>query len=346
MAAGERAARRMFRLTILRRQTPRALLAAWAIVTAFSVLNWLTGVSTDLDRTLNVPVSLLLLASAWASTRAWLPDRALPWLVAAVSMVTLVVFEIQAAYAGTGSGYAYVVVGLALYPSLVMAWVPVLVTAAPIVAGAAWAAAALDPDPLFDWLAVTAAGLATGLLLLQLRLSSIDDLGQATEQLRLAATHDELTGVLNRHGIEEQVPTLLGLAERHRDGVFAMFVDVDGLKRANDQHGHDFGDTVLRTVAAGLAGRMRAGDLVGRWGGDEFIVVGLGRPDEPDALAARVRQHVATSGLDLSRWDGRISVGSASWSSEETAARRDGGFPGLLAAADADMYARRRVRRG
>jgi len=343
--SGRREERRAFRLSVLRRQTPRAMGAAWLILTVFSILNWATGVSTDLDRILNIPVSLLLLASAWASTRRWLPDRALPWMVASVSAVTVAVFEIQAAYSGTGSGYAYVVVALALYPSLVMAWVPVAVTAVPLLVGAAWAVQSLDPDPVFDWLAVTAAALATGVLLLQLRLSAIDDLADATAELQRTATHDELTGVLNRHGVEEQVPLVLAMAERHHEGVFAMFVDVDGLKSANDLHGHDFGDEVLRAVAAALGARVRVGDSVGRWGGDEFIVVGLGRAEDPDELAARVREHVADSGLDLSRWDGRISVGAAVWTAEECAEHRGDGIIDLLVAADADMYRRRAERR-
>jgi len=342
---GRRAERVAFRLSILRRQTPRALGAAWLIVTAFSILNWVTGVSTDLDLLLNIPVSLLLLASTWASTRPWLPDRALPWLVACVSAVAILVFEVQAAHAGTGSGYAYVVVALTLYPSLVMAWIPVVVTMLPLLAGAVWAVRSLEPDPVLDWLAVTAAAVAIGALLLQLRLSAIDDLADATLELQRAATHDELTGVLNRHGVEEQVPLVLAMAERHHEGVFVMFVDVDGLKVANDQHGHDFGDEVLRAVSAALAARVRAGDSVGRWGGDEFIVVGLGRAEDPDELARRVREHVAGSDLDLSRWGGWISVGAASWSADESAAHRPDGIVDLLVAADADMYRRRAERR-
>jgi diguanylate cyclase (GGDEF)-like protein len=337
--------RTAFRLSVLRRQAPRSLFAAFVIVAAFSVLNIVTGVASDLDRILNIPVALLLLVSAWASTQPWLPSRALPWLVAVVSMVAVLVFEAQAAYAGTGSGYAYVLVALTLYPSLVMAWVPVVLTLVPLLGGAVWAVQYLDPALTFDWLAVTGAAVATGLLLLALRLRIIDELGDASSRLRLTATHDELTGVLNRHGIEEQVPLVMAMAERHHEGIFAVFVDVDGLKAANDEHGHDFGDEVLQAVASALVARVRVGDSVGRWGGDEFIIVGLGRPDHPDDIATRVREHVEVSGLDLTRWNGRISVGSAAWTAEESAAHRADGIAELLSGADADMYARRRERR-
>ena len=337
--------RAAFRLSVLRRQAPRALVAAFVIVAAFTVLNVVTGVASQLDWLLNIPVSLLLLVSAWATSRDWLPSRMLPWLVAVVSAVAVLAFEAQAAYTGTGSGYAYVLVALTLYPSLVMAWLPVALTLVPLMAGALWAVQYLDPELTFDWIVVTAAAVATGLLLLALRLRIIDELGETSSRLRQAATHDELTSVLNRHGIEEQVPLVMAMAERHHEGIFVMFVDVDGLKAANDLHGHDFGDEVLRAVAAAIVARVRIGDSVGRWGGDEFVVVGLGRPDHPDDLAARVREHVEAAGLDLRRWDGRISVGSARWSADEAIAHRADGIVDLLVAADADMYARRRERR-
>ena len=340
--AAERVA---YRYSVLARQTPLALVGAAAIIAAFALLNLVTGVSTVEEQTLNLPVLAVLALGAWVAGRAALPRAALPWLVASLSAAVVFVLAWQARDAGTGSGYAYVLVALALYPSLTMFWLPVIVMGVPMLGASTWATQAVAGEPMSAWMLVTLAAWAIGLLLMLLRTSVLDDLGRATAELRAAATHDELTGVLNRHGIEEQVPTLLGLAERHDEGVFAMFVDVDGLKQANDEHGHDTGDMILRAVGSALAARVRVGDVVGRWGGDEFIVVGLGRAEDPDSLAARVRDHVRATGLDPSLWDGAVSAGTAAWSSEETAERRSEGFPALLAEADADMYRRRRMRR-
>ena len=97
---------------------------------------------------------------------------------------------------------------------------------------------------------------------------------------------------------------------------------------------------MLRAVANALRGCVRVGDLVGRWGGDEFIVLGVGHPDDPDQLADRITAHVLTHEPDLSRWTGGVSVGTA------TAYTNERAFEDLLRDADEDMYARRRHRRG
>ena len=145
--------------------------------------------------------------------------------------------------------------------------------------------------------------------------------------------------MLNRRGVEERVAELVAVARRHEDVVFAKFVDIDGLKAANDRYGHDFGDQVIQSTARALRSTVRAGDLVGRWGGDEFIVVGMGHPLPPETLAERLRIHLGQSGIDLTRWPAALSIGTA------TAPAGDVDFDSLIATADADMYTRRRSRR-
>jgi diguanylate cyclase (GGDEF)-like protein len=99
---------------------------------------------------------------------------------------------------------------------------------------------------------------------------------ERTEDLRRLATHDTLTGLYNRRG-------LLGALERHldQDGVqqdtTVLFLDLDRFKQINDARGHDVGDSVLAEVARRLHGALPPDAAIGRWGGDEFIVV-LGGP--------------------------------------------------------------------
>jgi diguanylate cyclase (GGDEF)-like protein len=83
-----------------------------------------------------------------------------------------------------------------------------------------------------------------------------------------AARTDELTGLLNRRGLAEQ---LLELGRRWTLGV--MMADVDGFKKINDAHGHPVGDAALQQVGTRLRNAVRSRDLVARWGGDEFLVV-------------------------------------------------------------------------
>jgi len=106
------------------------------------------------------------------------------------------------------------------------------------------------------------------------------------EGLQRRANRDELTGLLNRRGLLERLETLLSAARRrHDDELGLLFLDLDLFKQINDNLGHAAGDTVLRTVAERVSDRLRAGDLAGRMGGDEFVVVLGGLTDLAAAIA-------------------------------------------------------------
>jgi diguanylate cyclase len=150
---------------------------------------------------------------------------------------------------------------------------------------------------------------------------------------------DPLTGTWTRRGIGDHLDGLAALADRQGSPMFAAFVDVDRLTPANDAYGHDFGDEVLTSVASALARTVRGGDMVGRWGGDEFIVVGIGQRPDPDEYAMRIRRHLVEGGMDAAKWMPSVSVGVAAMDPPFHSLDR------MLARADADMYDRRRVRR-
>lgn len=115
-------------------------------------------------------------------------------------------------------------------------------------------------------------------------------------ELRQVAFQDALTGLPNRSALYERIRELQ--AERRGSaGTFAaLFVDLDGFKAINDVHGHLVGDEVLRQVGAHLVAAVRATDYVGRWGGDEFMVLLVGSADV-DRVADTVRR--LGHGVDL-----------------------------------------------
>jgi diguanylate cyclase (GGDEF)-like protein len=95
-----------------------------------------------------------------------------------------------------------------------------------------------------------------------------------TENKRLAIQSDIdfLTGIYNRRGLFRILRTLSFLAQRNGDNVGIMMIDIDGFKRINDTYGHQKGDEVIRAVANVIRSNIRASDIVGRYGGEEFLV--------------------------------------------------------------------------
>ena len=87
-------------------------------------------------------------------------------------------------------------------------------------------------------------------------------------QLAHAATHDQVTGLPNRRLLETQMDEIVGASR-----CAVLFIDLDGFKRVNDRLGHQAGDRMLCEVGTAAADGVRAGDLVARYGGDEFVIV-------------------------------------------------------------------------
>ncbi len=100
----------------------------------------------------------------------------------------------------------------------------------------------------------------------------IGRLWKENRQLVFLSNRDPLTEVLNRRGLQAAIAPLAQLAKRRRETVGVLLIDVDNFKSVNDTHGHQAGDKVLAEVACAIVDRVRNSDLVGRYGGDEFIV--------------------------------------------------------------------------
>jgi diguanylate cyclase (GGDEF)-like protein len=120
------------------------------------------------------------------------------------------------------------------------------------------------------------------------------ELRELMEQLRTIATHDELTGLPNRRHIQEWMAHEIARTQRQKSSLCLAIIDLDRFKRINDTFGHAAGDEALRVFAREASTGLRAGDVLARWGGEEFLLV---MPDTPivEAQAAleRVRAHIA-----------------------------------------------------
>lgn len=113
------------------------------------------------------------------------------------------------------------------------------------------------------------------------------------EELAHLALHDQLTGLANRALLREHINAALALSARSTQPVAMMFLDLDGFKPVNDRLGHAMGDDVLREVATRLRAVLRESDVIGRFGGDEFIVLCPDTDREAAlAIAERLREAV------------------------------------------------------
>ncbi|MBB5917765.1 diguanylate cyclase (GGDEF)-like protein/PAS domain S-box-containing protein [Nocardia transvalensis] len=127
--------------------------------------------------------------------------------------------------------------------------------------------------------------------------SSFNDITEfraSRRQLEYQATHDPLTGLANRSLVLSRLAAALGTSEDLPVST-VLFIDLDGFKAINDTLGHAIGDTVLQIVAQRLQRSLRHDDVVGRLGGDEFLVLLSGHtlPVDLDALVKRLRQSMA-----------------------------------------------------
>jgi diguanylate cyclase (GGDEF)-like protein/PAS domain S-box-containing protein len=156
------------------------------------------------------------------------------------------------------------------------------------------------------------------------------------------ATHDSLTGLVNRSHFLDCIDQALRRGSRQQRKVAVVYVDLDDFKRVNDRGGHSLGDRVLNAIASRLRHSVRSADMVARIGGDEFAVLceGLTAAEQAELVARRIAAALTeTVELDGQRWSVAASVGAAVDRGEAEAAED------LVERADRAMYSVKLARR-
>jgi diguanylate cyclase (GGDEF)-like protein len=152
---------------------------------------------------------------------------------------------------------------------------------------------------------------------------------------------DPLTDVLNRRGFERELKRSLAYVKRYGTSAALIYIDLDGFKPVNDRHGHGAGDAVLKAIAAALVRNVRASDVVGRIGGDEFAVL-LWNVNGANAAAKAGALEAAVYGTPV-RWSSSTLVVGASAGVVLLGALDSPAD--VIARADAAMYARKNERK-
>lgn len=161
----------------------------------------------------------------------------------------------------------------------------------------------------------------------------------AQKRMTYLAHHDTLTDLPNRLAFQSSMAQSLALAERQKGRLAVLFLDLDGFKLVNDTYGHETGDLLLQQVAQRLRESVRASDMVGRMGGDEFVILLTDNPDEEAAsqiarkVISRIGEPYTIGTLQLGI---STSVGIALYPHDATTMDQ------LLAQADGAMYIAKR----
>jgi diguanylate cyclase (GGDEF)-like protein len=161
---------------------------------------------------------------------------------------------------------------------------------------------------------------------------------ELVEQLHSAATTDELTGLYNRRALEERLAAEISRSLRHQLHTSVLLLDLDRFKNVNDTLGHAAGDRLLIQVARVLRQQCRALDVVGRLGGDEFLVIlPMTKPAEAQVFVARVQSNLRDMEKDNPEFGPcTLSMGIAE------SPRHGTTVSSILAAADTALYKAKR----
>jgi diguanylate cyclase (GGDEF)-like protein len=160
-------------------------------------------------------------------------------------------------------------------------------------------------------------------------------LQEQEQHLRFMAQHDSLTGLPNRHSMQQRLALAIEIGKRNRKKVGVMLVDLNRFKQLNDTRGHATGDQALVTIAERLRTSVRGSDTVARYGGDEFVVIAadLDRAADAGHIAEKISDMVGLPvPLEGGPWKGGCSIGISVFPDDAEDAL------GLLVLADKAMY--------
>ena len=331
--------RRAFRLSVAHHDAPAILLLAGALILVFSLTAYMVDPSGGLKGlAADVPLGVAFVVTGMALVRLRIPDGAMPWLFAGMAVALVLGLTAEVWEAPSALATAYVLLIICAFGPTTLAWPPFIAAAAVMIAAVGLVTRTWLPTEWLDWSAAATASALIGAVMLAVRIRSVNALADANHEVRRLAVTDNLTGLLNRHGVALQLPPMVANAGRYYQSMFVTFIDIDGLKQANDRFGHDFGDAVIGCVARAVAGAVREGDIVARWGGDELIVAGIGAAPSDAEFTDRILESIGQSSIDPAKWPGSVSLGFA----VAPPGRLD--IDQLITDADADMYRRRKAR--
>lgn len=174
--------------------------------------------------------------------------------------------------------------------------------------------------------------------------SEITGLTRQLEQTKQAAMLDPTTGIGNRRKFEQALKDILADLAQFNDKVSVLLADVDNFKNVNDTLGHNVGDQVLRLVAHTFSTNLKGGDVVARWGGDEFAAI-LPNTNLDNAMAVAENVRSAMNSRSLKNKDTGETMGKVTLSVGVSTYRQGDNAHKLIFRADQALYEAKRLGR-
>ncbi|MGD9957258.1 MAG: diguanylate cyclase [Candidatus Nanopelagicales bacterium] len=294
---------------LLRR--PGIVLGGVLVLTAADAAVWAVagpeGSPVALDRAIAIVLGALGLACVL------LPPRRYRWVLEVATAIGAVVLTLAIATRLTPQGIVTVGILMLMLLAAAATFVPMRRLVFGIVAGLAGlvvgvAANTVTLGGLYAWV------LATALVVVPLAVSALmAELRAMVSAAAEAAVHDPLTGALNRRGVVAEAEAVHAVTGRIGTPISVVAIDLDGFKAVNDTQGHKAGDELLVALVDAWSGELRAGDVLARSGGDEFLLV-LPNTDANAALSVveRLRDaHPFTWSCGIVDWDQDEDLDSA-----------------------------------
>jgi diguanylate cyclase (GGDEF)-like protein len=336
----------------------RRPLVHWAAWSSLSAVTWLTlAVSFESPPLWSVLIGIVgviaLERGVCLFTARRTRDRLHIALLALVASANLALLDseqrhLQAAinYGALALTYFNVARDMYRYARGTLQWRWATILAIPVSIGSLMCAlrvvtAIVDPSSVVEVMAADSAlNLRTAFLAVALAMTLHATLvglvvARLVSELHRLSRHDALTGLLNRRAIEEALDAQLSRSRRTQEPFVVMMLDLDHFKRINDRYGHPVGDLALKHIAVLLQSATRASDILGRFGGEEFVLMLPNTPlSQAQAVAEKVRNLFENSPLqtELELISISASIGVALWSESADDISR------LLSRADAALF--------
>ncbi len=300
------------RLQAAQETIPRAFGLTGGLVLAVTFINGIFSADGSLvSRAFAFVVGITMLVLALTFGRLSTPPVVMVWIWSTVASLLVLKLCWDAVETANPVALTYAVVAMIISPAISMSWVPSITTGLINLISITAAGLVLETIDTPRWFLAATAALVASFVLLQIRINSTDSLSLEQLKSNVLASTDPLTGLLARNGLLTLAPSLSAAVERTGGQVYVSLIDIRQLARANADYGMDYGDSVIGAVGRAVTVSVPAGDLVSRWDGDCFLVLGIGAAMNAQSFESRIDEAITLTGVTLGKTPITVKVGSA-----------------------------------